>query len=73
MFEKIQKDLAEYFDVAPETITRDTDFTKDLKADSLAIMELMFNLESETGKTIEDDAMDSVKTVGDLVDYIETH
>lgn len=73
MFEKIQKDLAEYFEVAPETITRDTDFVKDLKADSLAIMELMFNLESETGKTIEDDAMDTVKTVGDLVDYIETH
>lgn len=73
MFEKIQKELAEYFDIAPETITRDTDFAKDLKADSLAIMELMFNLESETGKTIEDDAMDTVKTVGDLVNYIETH
>ena len=73
MFEKIQKDLAEYFEVAPETITRSTDFVKDLKADSLAIMELMFNLESETGKTIEDDAMDTVKTVGDLVDYIESH
>ncbi len=73
MFEKIQKDLAEYFEIPPETITRDTDFIKDLKADSLAIMELMFNLESETGKTIEDDAMDTVKTVGDLVDYIESH
>ena len=73
MFEKIQKELAEYFEVAPETITRDTNFVKDLKADSLAIMELMFNLESETGKTIEDDAMDTVKTVGDLVDYIESH
>lgn len=73
MFEKIQKELSEYFDIAPEKITRETDFAKDLKADSLAIMELMFNLESETGKTIEDDAMDSVKTVGDLVDYIESH
>ncbi len=73
MFEKIQKELADYFDIAPEAITRDTDFVKDLKADSLAIMELMFNLESETGKTIEDDAMDTVKTVGDLVDYIENH
>lgn len=73
MFEKIQKELSEYFDIAPEKITRETHFVNDLKADSLAIMELMFNLESETGKTIEDDAMDTVKTVGDLVDYIESH
>lgn len=73
MFEKIQKELSEYFEIAPEKITRETHFVNDLKADSLAIMELMFNLESETGKTIEDDAMDTVKTVGDLVDYLETH
>ena len=71
MFEKIQKELAEYFEIDPSKITRDTDFVKDLQADSLAIMELMFNLESETGKTIEDDVMDSVKTVGDLVDYLQ--
>ena len=73
MFEKIQAELSEYFDLAPEKITRETHFVNDLKADSLAIMELMFNLESETGKTIEDDAMDTVKTVGDLVDYLESH
>ncbi len=72
MFEKIQKELAEYFGIAPETITRDSDFAKDLKADSLAIMELMFSLESETGKTMDDDVMEKVKTVGDLVDYLET-
>lgn len=71
MFETIQKKLAEYFEIDPATITRDTDFVKDLKADSLAIMELMFSLEEETGKTIEDDVMDSVKTVGDLVSYLE--
>lgn len=71
MFELIQKQLAEYFELDPSKITLDTDFVKDLKADSLAVMELMFKLESETGKTIEDDVMDSVKTVGDLVKYLE--
>lgn len=69
----IQKELSEYFGISPESVTRDTDFAKDLKADSLAIMELMFDLESETGKTVEDDVMESVKTVGDLVDYLESH
>ena len=41
MFERIQKELADYFGVDPATITPDTSFTADLKADSLALMELM--------------------------------
>lgn len=71
MFEQIQKELAQYFEIAPEKITRETDFENDLKADSLALMELMFTLESETGKTLDDDVMTKVKTVGDLCDYLE--
>ncbi|MCH5157988.1 MAG: acyl carrier protein [Clostridiales bacterium] len=72
MFERIQKELAEYFEIDPAKITPDTKFVDDLGADSLALMELMFNLENETGKTIEDDVMDTVKSVGDLVKYIES-
>ncbi|MCH5350769.1 MAG: acyl carrier protein [Clostridiales bacterium] len=72
MFERIQKELAEYFEIDPSKITLETSFVDDLGADSLALMELMFNLENETGKTIEDDVMDTVKTVGDLVKYIES-
>ncbi|MCH5164844.1 MAG: acyl carrier protein [Clostridiales bacterium] len=71
MFEKVQKELAEYFDIDPATITPDTTFDGDLKADSLALMELMFSLESETGKTLNDDVMESVKTVGDLCAVLE--
>ena len=71
MFEKIQKELAEYFEMDPSTITRNTTFDGDLKAYSLALMELMFSLESETGKTLDDDVMDTVKTVGDLCDLLE--
>ena len=71
MFEKIQKELAEYFDIDAATITRETTFADDLKADSLALMELMFNLESETGKTLDDDVIEKVKTVGDLCDMLE--
>lgn len=71
MFEKIQKELAEYFELDPATITRETSFEKDLKADSLALMELMFTLESEAGTTLPDDIMEKVKTVGDLCDVLE--
>ncbi len=71
MFEQIRKELAEYFELDPSTITPETSFKDDLKADSLALMELMFNLESETGKTLDDEAIDSVKTVGDLCKLLE--
>lgn len=71
MFEKIQSKLADYFGVSPDTIKPETSFIQDLKADSLAIMELMFDLESETGISFADDAMDGIKTVGDLSDYLE--
>lgn len=72
MFEKIQKELADYFEIDPSTITRQTDFAKDLQADSLAVMELIFDLETETGITIDDDVMESIKTVGDLSDYLDS-
>ncbi|MDE6965806.1 MAG: acyl carrier protein [Clostridiales bacterium] len=71
MFERIQKELAEYFDIDAATITRETTFADDLKADSLALMELMFSLESETGKTLDDDVIEKVKTVGELCDLLE--
>ena len=47
------------------------DIKKDLKADSLVLVELLFNLEDETGITVEDEAAKSLATVGDVVDYIE--
>ncbi|MCH5154975.1 MAG: acyl carrier protein [Clostridiales bacterium] len=71
MFEKIQQELADYFGIDASKITRETTFKDDLKADSLALMELMFSLESETGKTLDDDVMDKIVTVGDLSDMLE--
>ena len=63
--------LADYFGVPADSITPETEFVKDLKADSLALMELMFSLESETGKTLDDDVIEKVKTVGELCDLLE--
>ena len=71
MFERIQTMLADYFGVPADSITPVTEFVKDLKADSLALVELMYDLESETGKAMGDDIMDKVKSVGDLVNYLE--
>ena len=45
-------------------------FTDDLGADSLAIVELVLALEEEFGIKIPDDKVDSIKTVGDAVEFI---
>ena len=71
MFEKVAAMLAEYLGVNVEEITRESDIKKDLKADSLVLVELLFNLEDETGITVEDEASKSLATVGDVVDYSE--
>ena len=71
MFEKVAAMLAEYLGVNVEEITRESYIKKDLKADSLVLVELLFNLEDETGITVEDEAAKSLVTVGDVVDYIE--
>jgi acyl carrier protein len=71
MFEKVAAMLAEYLGVDVNEITRESDIKKDLKADSLVLVELLFNLEDETGITVEDEAAKSLVTVGDVVDYIE--
>ncbi len=72
MFEKVAEMLAKYLKVDKSKITRDTDIRKDLNADSLVIVEMLFTLEEESGITIPDDKVESLTRVGDLADFIES-
>lgn len=74
MFEEIAKIIAEQFGVEVETITPDTTFEEDLGADSIDIVELSMALEDEyaIGEMSESD-LAGISTVGDLVQYIQTH
>lgn len=71
VFEKIQEILAAQFDVEADSITNDTDIQEDLNADSLDIVDLIMSIEDEFEVEVPDDAVDEVKTVGDLVKFIE--
>lgn len=71
MFEKIVDKLSEYLQVDKSRITMDTNIRTDLGADSLTVVELLFALEQEYGITIPDDVVESLETVGSLVDYLE--
>ncbi|HIU62043.1 MAG TPA: acyl carrier protein [Candidatus Coproplasma excrementigallinarum] len=72
MLEEIAKMLAEQLDVDPATINENTDIIKDLGADSLDVVELLMTLEEKTGKTIPEDKVAELKTVGDIVKVLET-
>ena len=71
VFEKLAKLIAEQFGVSEEEITMDTSFVGDLNATSIDLDDLMHADESTFDHDeIEEDALERVKTVGDVVNYI---
>ena len=72
MLEKIAQILGDQLGVDPATINADTDIIKDLGADSLDVVELLMTLEESEGKTIPEEQVQNIKTVGDIVKVLET-
>jgi acyl carrier protein len=71
IFEKLQGMVAEQLGMDPAEITENSRLKEDLNADSASIMMLVMDIESEFNIEIEDDAIELVKTVGDMVRYIK--
>ena len=71
VFERIQKMIAEKFDIDMERITRETGFMEDLELDSLDVAELVMDIETEFDIVIPDDAYADIVTVGDASEQIE--
>ena len=72
-FEKIRGMIAEQLQADAASITPETRLVEDLKADSANIMVMIMDLEDQFGITVEDDQIMKLKTVGDVVKYIEDH
>lgn len=70
LFEKVKEIISETLSVEEEDITIDASFTDDLDADSLELVDLTMAFESEFGITIEDEEVESIKTVEDAVNAI---
>lgn len=73
VFEKVKAILSEQFDVEEDTITNDTSITEDLGADSLDVVDLLMSIEDEFEIEVPDTEIENIKTVGELVKYIEYH
>ena len=71
IFEEIKAILVEQLGIDPESIQLNSNLEEDLKADSIATVELVMELEQRYNLEIPDDQLSVIKTVQDVVDYIE--
>ena len=72
-FEKVRGMIAEQLQVDASTITENSRLVEDLRADSANVMVMILELESEFGIEVEDEVILNLKTVGDVVKYIDSH
>lgn len=73
VFEKVRNMIATQLQVEPASITMESRLVEDLKADSANVMVMILEMETEFGMEVEDEVILQLKTVGDIVDYIEKH
>ena len=71
IFSKVVDVLVEQLGVEKENVKKDSEIMTDLGADSLDVVDLIMTLEEEFGIEIPDSRVEKMKTVGDVVRYIE--
>lgn len=72
-FEKVRNIIVETLGCEEEQVTPEASLADDLGADSLAAVELVMALEEASGITIADADVEGLKTVGDIMKYLEEH
>ena len=70
-FEKVRDIVVEQLGVEADEVTIESTFIDDRGADSLDIVELIMAFEEEFGIEIPDEAAEKIKTVQDVVTYID--
>jgi len=71
LFEQVKEIIVQELSVAEEKVKESSTFESDLRADSLDIVELVMELEEKFEIEIPEEDFEQIKTVGDLVRYIE--
>lgn len=71
VFESVAALIAKQLKVSPDKVTREARLVEDLGADSANVMVLIMDLEDQFNLQVEDSAITTLKTVGDVADYIQ--
>lgn len=70
---KVKEIICSQLEVSSEQLRPEASFIDDLKADSLAVVELVIAFEQEFKILIPEQDTEQIKTVGDAVGYIKSH
>lgn len=70
---KVKSIIADQLGVSEDEIKMESSFIEDLGADSLDIVELVMAMEEEFEVEIPDEEAENIKTVGDAINYINSH
>jgi len=71
MEELIIKNLMEQLELERDEITPESRFIEDFSMDSLDMVEMLIDLEKQTGVKIPNEEIKDIRTVGELVKYLE--
>ncbi|MBO7396267.1 MAG: acyl carrier protein [Ruminococcus sp.] len=71
VFDKLKEIIVEQLGVDEDAVTPEANIQEDLGADSLDIVDLIQTIEDEYDLSIPDEAVEEIKTVNDIVNYIE--
>lgn len=72
-FEKVRDIIAQQLSAKPEDVKNESNIAEELGADSLDLVEILMSLEDEFGISIPDEAIPQIKTIKDVVDFIDAH
>ena len=71
MKDKVLKLISNQFNVPVEKLNENMSFKEDLNADSIDLVQLIMTIEAEFNVDTRDEDLDSIKTIGDCLKYID--
>ncbi|MCD8095035.1 MAG: acyl carrier protein [Ruminococcus sp.] len=71
VFDKVRDIIVDQLDIEEDVVTAEASIVDDLGADSLDVVDLISSVEDEFDVEIPDEKVEDIKTVGDIVSYIE--
>ena len=71
IFDKLKELVVDQLGVEEDEVTMQASMQDDLGADSLDLVDLVMSVEEEFGVKVADEDLENIKTVGDIVNYIE--